>query len=94
MKKTTIWILSGVAIAVLVAGGARVLSQRKAANSPTATAVSTPVLELAKASVPAGAHPIRVSVRDSEGREAQTVIRLNAKCRFSVRRSRFLPPKC
>ncbi len=37
------------------------------------------VLELAKASVPAGAHPIRVSVRDSEGREAQTVIRLNAK---------------
>ncbi len=51
MKKTTIWILSGVAIAVLVAGGARVLSQRKAANSPTATAVSTPVLELANADV-------------------------------------------
>jgi len=37
------------------------------------------VLELPQASVPAGAHPIRVSVRDSEGREAQTVIRLNAK---------------
>jgi hypothetical protein len=37
------------------------------------------VLELSQASVPAGAHPIRVSVRDSEGREAQTVIRLNAK---------------
>jgi len=37
------------------------------------------LLELSQASVPAGAHPIRVSVRDSEGREAQTVIRLNAK---------------
>lgn len=37
------------------------------------------LLELPQASVPAGAHPIRVSVRDSEGREAQTVIRLNAK---------------
>lgn len=37
------------------------------------------LLELSQANVPAGAHPIRVSVRDSEGREAQTVIRLNAK---------------
>ncbi len=37
------------------------------------------LLELSQASVPAGAHPIRVSVRDSEGREAQMVIRLNAK---------------
>lgn len=37
------------------------------------------LLELTKASVPAGAHPIRVTVRDTEGREAQTVIRLNAK---------------
>ena len=37
------------------------------------------LLELPQASVPAGAHPIRVSVHDSEGREAQTVIRLNAK---------------
>jgi hypothetical protein len=37
------------------------------------------LLELPQASVPAGTHPIRVSVRDSEGREAQTVIRLTAK---------------
>jgi hypothetical protein len=37
------------------------------------------LLELPQASVPVGAHPIRVSVRDSEGREAQTVIRLSAK---------------
>jgi hypothetical protein len=37
------------------------------------------LIELPQASVPAGAHPIRVSVRDSEGREAQTVIRLTAK---------------
>ena len=51
MKKTTIWILSGVAIAVLVAGGARVLSQRKAANNPPPSAVVTPVLELASTDV-------------------------------------------
>ena len=36
-------------------------------------------LELAQASVPTGIHPIRVSVRDSEGREGQTVIQLSAK---------------
>jgi hypothetical protein len=36
-------------------------------------------LELPQASVPAGTHPIRVSVRDTEGREAHTVIRLSAK---------------
>jgi hypothetical protein len=36
-------------------------------------------LELPQASVPAGIHPIRVSVRDTEGREAHTVIRLSAK---------------
>ena len=51
MKKTTIWILSGVAIAVLVAGGARVLSQRKATNNPPPSAVVTPVLELASTDV-------------------------------------------
>jgi hypothetical protein len=36
-------------------------------------------LELAMVTVPAGKHPIRVSVRDSEGREGHTVIHLNAK---------------
>jgi hypothetical protein len=36
-------------------------------------------LELPQASVPAGKHPIRVSVRDSEGREGNTVIHLSAK---------------
>ncbi len=36
-------------------------------------------LELARASVPVGTHPIRVWVRDSEGREAQTTIQLTAK---------------
>lgn len=36
-------------------------------------------LELPQASVPSGIHPIRVSVRDSEGREGQTVIQLSAK---------------
>jgi len=36
-------------------------------------------IELPKVSVPAGTHPIRVSVRDSEGREATTILQLNAK---------------
>ena len=36
-------------------------------------------LNLPQASVPVGTHPIRVSVRDSEGREASTVIQLSAK---------------
>ena len=36
-------------------------------------------LNLPQASVPVGAHPIRVSVRDSEGRETSTVIQLSAK---------------
>lgn len=36
-------------------------------------------LELPQASVPAGTHPIRVSVRDSEGREGHTIIHLSAK---------------
>lgn len=36
-------------------------------------------LELPQASVPTGTHPIRVSVRDSEGREGNTIIHLSAK---------------
>lgn len=36
-------------------------------------------IELAMVSVPPGKHPIRVSVRDSEGREGHTVIHLSAK---------------
>lgn len=36
-------------------------------------------LELPQASVPAGTHQIRVSVRDSEGREGKTIIHLSAK---------------
>ena len=36
-------------------------------------------IELSQASVPAGTHPIRVSVRDSEGREGNTIIHLSAK---------------
>lgn len=51
MKKSTLWILSGVAIAVLVAGGARLLSQRKAASTPAPAATTTPVMELASTDV-------------------------------------------
>jgi hypothetical protein len=36
-------------------------------------------LDLSMLSVPPGQHPIRVSVRDSEGREGYTVIYLSAK---------------
>jgi hypothetical protein len=36
-------------------------------------------LELSQASVPTGSHHIRVSVRDSEGREGNTIIHLSAK---------------
>ena len=36
-------------------------------------------IELAMETVPPGKHPIRVSVRDSEGREGHTVIHLSAK---------------
>jgi hypothetical protein len=43
------------------------------------TGLSGNQLELPQASVPAGTHPIRVSVRDSEGREGKTIIHLNAK---------------
>ena len=51
MKKSKIWILSGVAIAGLVVGGARLLSQRKAASAPITTAAATPVMELASTDV-------------------------------------------
>lgn len=51
MKKTTLWILSGVAIAVAVAGGARVLSQRKAANSPAPQTTTASTMELASSDV-------------------------------------------
>ena len=37
------------------------------------------VIELGSAEVPPGTHPLRVTVRDSEGREAQTIIQLHAK---------------
>ena len=43
------------------------------------TGLSGNQLELLQASGPAGAHPIRVSVRDTEGREGHTIIHLNAK---------------
>jgi len=36
-------------------------------------------IELPKVSVPTGTHPIRISVRDTDGREATTIIQLNAK---------------
>lgn len=36
-------------------------------------------IELSAVAVPPGNHPLRVSVRDSEGREAQTIIHLHAK---------------
>lgn len=36
-------------------------------------------LELPQASVPTGMHPIRISVRDTEGREGNTIIHLSAK---------------
>jgi RND family efflux transporter MFP subunit len=52
MKKTTLWILTAVAAAALVAGGARWLSQRQpagAANNTSAPAV--PVIELSASDV-------------------------------------------
>ncbi len=36
-------------------------------------------IELPLVSVPTGTHPIRISVRDSEGREGTTILQLNAK---------------
>ncbi len=52
MKRSTLWILTGVAAAVLIAGGARWASQRKAASAPApATAVSASVIELSASEV-------------------------------------------
>ena len=43
MKKSTLWILSAVAVAALVVIGARWNSQRKAAPVPTATTAATAI---------------------------------------------------
>jgi RND family efflux transporter MFP subunit len=52
MKKSTRWILSTVAVAALVAGGARWASQRQTATAPTApTAAAVPSIELAASDV-------------------------------------------
>lgn len=36
-------------------------------------------IELSSAEVPAGTHPLRVTVRDSEGRETQAIFQIHAK---------------
>jgi RND family efflux transporter MFP subunit len=52
MKKSTLWILSTVAVAALVAGGARWASQRQKTTAPTvSTAASVPRIELAASDV-------------------------------------------
>jgi len=52
MKKSTLWILSTVAVAALVAGGARWASQRQTASATTApTAAAVPSIELAASDV-------------------------------------------
>ena len=51
MKKSTLWILSAVALAALLAGGARWASQRQASPNPTAAAVAAPSIELAASDV-------------------------------------------
>jgi len=52
MKKSTLWILSAVALAALLAGGARWASQRQAGKTPTApTAAMVPSIELATSDV-------------------------------------------
>ena len=52
MKKSTLWILSAVALAALLAGGARWASQRQASSTPTApTAAMVPSIELATSDV-------------------------------------------
>jgi RND family efflux transporter MFP subunit len=52
MKKTTLWILSAVALAALLAGGARWASQRQADNSSAVpTAAMAPRIELATTDV-------------------------------------------
>jgi RND family efflux transporter MFP subunit len=52
MKKSTLWILSAVAVAALLAGGARWASQRQAAKTPNVpTAAVVPSIELAASDV-------------------------------------------
>lgn len=52
MKKSTFWILSAVALAALLAGGARWASQRQASKAPAApTAAVVPSIELAASDV-------------------------------------------
>lgn len=52
MKKSTLWILSAVAVAALLAGGARWASQRQAAKTPTVPTVAVvPSIELAASDV-------------------------------------------
>ncbi len=52
MKKSTLWILSAVALAALLAGGARWASQRQADKTPTPpTAALVPSIELATSDV-------------------------------------------
>ncbi|WP_291933049.1 efflux RND transporter periplasmic adaptor subunit [Limnohabitans sp.] len=52
MKKSTLWILSAVAVATLLAGGARWASQRQAAKTPTVpSAAVVPSIELAASDV-------------------------------------------
>jgi RND family efflux transporter MFP subunit len=51
MKKSTLWILSAVAVAALLAGGARWASQRQASPTPTAPVAAAPSIELAASDV-------------------------------------------
>jgi RND family efflux transporter MFP subunit len=52
MKKSTLWILSAVALAALLAGGARWASQRQAGKTPEApTAAVVPSIELAESDI-------------------------------------------
>ena len=52
MKRSTLWILTGVAAAVLIAGGARWASQRKAASTAApATTANASVIELSPSDV-------------------------------------------
>lgn len=52
MKKSTLWILSAVAVAALLAGGARWASQRQNAKTPATTVVAAvPSIELARTDV-------------------------------------------
>lgn len=51
MKRSTLWILSGVAAAVLLAGGARWASQRKPAVNAVPTALVANQIELSASDV-------------------------------------------